>query len=60
MIERKRSIATLSLSGITHTGSKGMISARTVKAPRIKKKEKQPWKRVEFLSGTKIVQTINN
>jgi transcriptional regulator NrdR family protein len=62
-----------SLRGITRVGSKGMISARNIKAPHCclnvgtfesfncseirvlkKKKEKQSWKRTEFLSGTKI------
>ncbi|MFZ4582199.1 MAG: hypothetical protein ACOYM7_06065, partial [Paludibacter sp.] len=60
-----------SLRGITRAGSKGMISARNIKAPHLKvlkiikltiseieseiyqlcflKKEKQLWKRVEFL-----------
>jgi hypothetical protein len=52
-----------SLRGITRAGSKGMISARNIKAPhyfvrKIKKKEKQPWKRVEFLSGAKIHKKV--
>jgi len=64
-------IVAYSLRGITRAGSKGMISARNIKAPHlvwkfkhlkssnvqkflyVKKKEKQPWKRVEFLSGDK-------
>ena len=66
-------IVSYSLHGITRAGSKGMISARNIKAPHFrmyvfetlkkckssepfrksKKKEKQPWKRAEFLSGDK-------
>jgi len=67
-------IVSYSLPGITRAGSKGMISARNIKAPHCvvrrhkrlkdlivqtcvkKKKEKQPWKRVEFLSGDKSTQ----
>jgi len=53
-----------SLRRITCAGSKGMISARNIKAPHCnqkikrKKKEKQPWKRVEFLSGAKISKKV--
>jgi len=63
-----------SLPGITRAGSKGMISARNIKAPHCcltvqtletiessyveKKKEKQPWKRVEFLSRDKDKEII--